>query len=127
MSSDATLEVSALAINVTFPQALCWTDTRRDETFILTTLKRPASSGRALAAKGYGRPVAGGRGTSVAFRVPDRPELMALIADAATRAGCCGARTGIWAEDAHRTRKPPIGWAATAATRTMAARCSRSG
>lgn len=73
MSSDATLEVSALAINVTFPHALCWTDTRRDETFILTTLKRPASSGRALAAKGYGRPVAGGRGTYVRSAYPTHP------------------------------------------------------
>jgi hypothetical protein len=40
-----------------------------------------------LAAKAYGRPVAGGRGAYVGFRVPeDRLELTALIDAAATRA-----------------------------------------
>ena len=87
MSSDGTLEVSALAINVTIPQSLRWTDTRRDKTFLLTTLNvRPLPDGH-LAAKAYGRPVGGCRGTYVSFRVPDRPELTALIAEAATRAG----------------------------------------
>jgi hypothetical protein len=38
MSSDTDVEVSALAINVTIPEALRWTDARRRETFILTTL-----------------------------------------------------------------------------------------
>ena len=47
-----------------------------------------------LAAKAYGRPTAGGRGTYVSFAVPDRPELTALVAAAATRAGA------IWS--AHR-------------------------
>ncbi|MEU1127240.1 hypothetical protein ABZ371_27565 [Streptomyces sp. NPDC005899] len=85
MSSD--LEVSALAINVTVPEALRWTDTRRGETFALTTLNvRLLPDGR-LAAKAYGRPVGGGRGAYVSFPVPDRPELTALIADAAGRAG----------------------------------------
>jgi hypothetical protein len=32
------IEVSALAINVVVPEALRWTDTRRGETFTLTTL-----------------------------------------------------------------------------------------
>ena len=40
-----------------------------------------------LAAKAYGRPTAGGRGTYVSFPVPDRPELTALVASAADRAG----------------------------------------
>jgi hypothetical protein len=63
MSSD--LEVSALAINVTIPQALRWTDTRRGEAFTLTTLNvRLLPDGR-LAVKAYGRPVAGGRGAYV--------------------------------------------------------------
>jgi len=87
MSSDGTLEVSALAINVTVPQALRWTDTRRDEAFVLTTLNVRLLPDGHLAAKAYGRPVGGGRGTYVSFRVPDRPELTALIAEAATRAG----------------------------------------
>lgn len=92
MSSD--LEVSALAINVTVPQALRWTDTRRGEAFTLTTLNiRLLPDGR-LAAKAYGRPVAGGRGAYVSFPVPDDPELAALIADAAGRAAA------LWA--AHR-------------------------
>ncbi|MFQ3561234.1 hypothetical protein QZN11_31210 [Streptomyces gramineus] len=92
MSGD--LNVSALAINVTIPEGLRWTDTRRGEAFTLTTLNvRLLPDGR-LAAKAYGRPVAGGRGAYVSFPVPDRPELAALIAEAATRAGT------LWA--AHR-------------------------
>ncbi|SHI14135.1 hypothetical protein [Streptomyces sp. 3214.6] len=92
MSSD--LEISALAINVTVPQELRWTDTRRGETFTLTTLNvRLLPDGR-LAAKAYGRPVSGGRGAYVSFPVPDKPELAALVAEAAGRAGT------LWA--AHR-------------------------
>ncbi|WP_405904233.1 hypothetical protein OG696_36870 [Streptomyces sp. NBC_00656] len=92
MSSD--LEVTALAINVTVPQALRWTDTRRGEAFTLTTLNvRLLPDGR-LAAKAYGRPAGGGRGAYVSFPVPDDPELAALVADAAGRAGV------LWA--AHR-------------------------
>ncbi|MFJ8996117.1 hypothetical protein ACIRQH_37630 [Streptomyces sp. NPDC102279] len=92
MSGD--LEVSALAINVTIPEALRWTDTRRGEAFTLTTLNvRLLPDGR-LAAKAYGRPVAGGRGAYVSFPVPDRPEFADLIANAASRAGV------LWA--AHR-------------------------
>ncbi|MEU9951847.1 hypothetical protein [Streptomyces sp. NPDC047939] len=92
MISD--LEVTALAINVTVPQALRWTDTRRGEAFTLTTLNvRLLPDGR-LAAKAYGRPVGGGRGAYVSFPVPDDPELAALVADAAGRAGV------LWA--AHR-------------------------
>jgi hypothetical protein len=47
-----------------------------------------------LAAKAYGRPTGGGRGTYVSFPVPTRPELVALVAEAARPAG------GLWA--AHR-------------------------
>ncbi|MGW5867019.1 hypothetical protein ACWFRJ_33155 [Streptomyces sp. NPDC055239] len=92
MSSD--LEVSALAINVTIPQELRWTDTRRGEEFTLSTLNVRLLPDGHLATKAYGRPVAGGRGAYVSFPVPDRPELAALIADAASRAGA------LWA--AHR-------------------------
>src|SRR3954451_6496574 len=94
MSNDLAVEVSALAINVTIPEGLRWTDSRRGEEFTLTTLNvRLLPDGR-LAAKAYGRPTGGGRGTYVSFPVPDRPELAALIARAASRAGT------LWA--AHR-------------------------
>lgn len=87
MSSDADPDVTALAINVTIPEGLRWTDTRRGEEFVLTTLNvRLLPDGR-LAAKAYGRPTGGGRGTYVSFPVPDRPELVALIDRAASRAG----------------------------------------
>jgi hypothetical protein len=94
MSSDAVIDVSALAINVTIPEGLRWTDTRRGEEFTLTTLNvRLLPDGR-LAAKAYGRPTGGGRGTYVSFPVPDRPELVALVDEAGRRAGA------LWA--AHR-------------------------
>ncbi|MFS0693362.1 hypothetical protein [Streptomyces nitrosporeus] len=85
MNSD--LEISALAINVTIPQELRWTDTRRDQTFTLTTLNVRLLPDGSLAAKAYGRPVEGGRGAYVSFPVPDRPELAALVSKAAGRAG----------------------------------------
>jgi hypothetical protein len=56
--------VSALAINVTIPEGLRWTDTRRGEEFTLTTLNvRLLPDGR-LAAKAYGRPAAAAAPTS---------------------------------------------------------------
>jgi hypothetical protein len=86
--------VSALAINVTIPEELRWTDSRRGEEFTLTTLNvRLLPDGR-LAAKAYGRPTGGGRGTYVSFRVPDRPALVALVDKAASHA------SELWA--AHR-------------------------
>ncbi|WP_138732005.1 hypothetical protein [Modestobacter excelsi] len=81
------VEVTALAINVTIPEALRWTDTRRGEEFQLTTLNVRLLPDGHLAAMAYGRPTAGGRGTYVSFRVPDRPELAALVSEAAGRAG----------------------------------------
>jgi hypothetical protein len=87
MNSDPQVEVTALAINVTIPEALRWTDERRGVVFALTTLNvRLLPDGR-LAAKAYGRPVEGGRGTYTSFAVPDRSDLSALIATAADRAG----------------------------------------
>ena len=79
MSSDIAPDVSALAINVTIPEGLRWTGTRRGEEFTLTTLNvRLLPDGR-LAAKAYGR-----------------PELAALIAAAASRAGVLwAARRGL--------------------------------
>jgi hypothetical protein len=94
MSSDVAPDVSALAINVTIPEGLRWTDTRRGEEFTLTTLNiRLLPDGR-LAAKAYGRPTAGGRGTCLLFLVPDHPKRAALAAAAASQAGA------LWA--AHR-------------------------
>ncbi|MET9303011.1 hypothetical protein [Micromonospora aurantiaca] len=94
MSSAASPDVSALAINVTVPEELRWTDTRRGEEFTLTTLNiRLLPDGR-LAAKAYGRPTSGGRGAYVSFRVPDRPELAALVAAAADRAAALWAAHG---------------------------------
>ncbi|MCG5468133.1 hypothetical protein LADH09A_001991 [Micromonospora sp. LAH09] len=93
MSSDVP-EVSALAINVTIPEGLRWTDVRRGEEFLLTTLNvRLLPDGR-LAAKAYGRPTGGGRGTYVSFPLPDRPELAALVDQAASRASVLWAAHG---------------------------------
>ena len=94
MTGGVPVEVSALAINVTIPGELRWTDTRRGQEFELTTLNVRLLRDGHLAAKAYGRPVAGGRGAYVSFPVPDRPELAALVAAAADRAGT------LWA--AHR-------------------------
>jgi len=94
MSSDVTVEVSALAINITIPEVLRWTDIRRGEVFTLTTLNVRLLPDGHLAAKAYGRPIGGGRGAYVSFPVPSKPELAALIAEAASRAGA------MWA--AHR-------------------------
>ena len=94
MSGDEEVVVSALAINVTIPETLRWTDVRRGQTFRLDTLNVRMLPDGHLAAKAYGRPVEGGRGAYVSFTVPDRPELAALIRAAADRAGA------VWA--AHR-------------------------
>lgn len=86
MTSPEVPEVTALAINVAVPEHLQWTDSRRGEEFVLTTLNvRMLPDGR-LAAKAYGRPVAGGRGGYTSFWVPDRPELAGLVAAAAEKA-----------------------------------------
>jgi len=87
-------QVSALAINVTIPEDLRWTDTRRGVAFTLTTLNVRLLPDGHLAAKAYGRPTAGGRGTYVSFPVPKTPEMTTLVTEAAGRAGA------LWA--AHR-------------------------
>lgn len=91
MTGTDDVVVSALAINVTIPEDLQWTDSRRGEEFRLLTLNVRLLPDGTLSAKAYGRPVAGGRGAYVSFRVPDRPELAALVAAAADRA------SGLWA------------------------------
>ncbi len=87
MTDPVQVEVSALAINAIVPEELRWTDSRRGEEFLLTTLNIRLLPDGHLAAKAYGRPLAGGRGAYVSFRVPDRPELAALVEAAAARAG----------------------------------------
>jgi hypothetical protein len=87
MDSGKGVEVTALAINVTIPEELRWTDTRRGETFTLTTLNVRLLADGHLAARAYGRPAGGGRGAYVSFAVPESRELTALITAAASRAG----------------------------------------
>ena len=80
-------EVSALANNVAVPEELQWTDSRRDVEYRLQTLNIRLLQDGSLAAKAYGRPVAGGRGGYTSFRVPESPELAALISRAADESG----------------------------------------
>jgi hypothetical protein len=88
------VQVTALAINVTIPEELRWTDSRRGQEFVLQTLNvRLLPDGR-LAVKAYGRPSGGGRAGYVPFPVPDDPRFAALVEAAAGRAG------DLWA--AHR-------------------------
>jgi len=90
------VDVSALAVNVTIPEHLRWTDTRRGQEFVLMTLNIRLLPDGSLAAKAYGRPVEGGRAGYVAFTVPDRPEVRELVDAAATRAGqLWSAHTGL--------------------------------
>lgn len=96
MSTDTPPQVNAMAINVVVPEELQWRDVRREQEFVLTTITVRLLPDGSLAARAYGRPVEGGRGGYVAFRVPDRPELVALIEAAATEAGRrWGAHTGL--------------------------------
>ncbi|WP_109209905.1 MULTISPECIES: hypothetical protein [Microbacterium] len=93
--SDAP-EVSALAINVVIPTELRWTDVRRGEEFELQSLTVRLLPDRSVAVKAYGRPTAGGRGAYVSFAMPDRPELRALVDEAANRAAALWAtNTGL--------------------------------
>jgi hypothetical protein len=73
MASDITPEVTALAINLNVPAELQWKDTRRGEEFTLTTINVRLLPDGHLAAKAYGRPTNGGKGTYVSFPVPPRP------------------------------------------------------
>jgi hypothetical protein len=89
------IEVSAVTINVAFPEDLRWTDTRRGAEFTLMTLTVRLLPSGELAVKAHGRPTAGGRGTYVSSPVPeDRQDLAALITSATDRAAA------MWA--AHR-------------------------
>lgn len=87
------VEVSALAINISVPQHLQWTDVRRDVEFTLTSITVRMLPDGHLAAKAYGRPTAGGRGGYTSFPVPDSPTLHALIDAGAQQAGRMWANT----------------------------------
>ncbi|WP_029288576.1 hypothetical protein [Cellulomonas sp. HZM] len=92
-------ELSALAVNVVVPEHMRWRDTRRGEEFELQSITVRLLPDGTLAAKAYGRPVAGGRGGYVSFRVPDVPELRDLVTDAASSAARrWAAHTGFGAE-----------------------------
>lgn len=80
------VQLSALAVNVSVPEDLQWTDERRGETFRLTSITVRLLPDGSLASKAYGRPVAGGRGGYVSFAVPWTPELDALVSGAASAA-----------------------------------------
>ena len=94
---------------MTVPESRRWTDTRRGEEFLLSTLNVRMLPDGHLAVKAYGRPVAGGRGAYVSFPVPDDPELAALVAAVAMAPGTSGARTAVCADHAQRRRRPPTG------------------
>ncbi|HET7725498.1 MAG TPA: hypothetical protein VFK68_12715 [Propionibacteriaceae bacterium] len=90
------VSIAALALNVAVPEHLQWTDVRRGEEFRLTSITVRLLADGHLAAKAYGRPVAGGRGGYTSFSVPSSAELTALIDAAATRAATLwGAHAGL--------------------------------
>ncbi|HJA04322.1 MAG: hypothetical protein ACTH0E_10910 [Candidatus Microbacterium stercoravium] len=80
------IEINALAFNVAIPEHLRWRDERRGEEFELQSLTVRLLPDGSLAAKAYGKPVAGGRGAYVSFAVRRSPEIDALISDAADAA-----------------------------------------
>jgi hypothetical protein len=62
MTGDVAPDVSALAINVTIPEGLRWTDSRRGEEFTLTTLNvRLIWAGQPRCGPVRARPRAAGR------------------------------------------------------------------
>lgn len=54
------MDVNALALNVAIPPELRWEDERRGERFELQSITVRLLPDGSLAAKAYGRPVAGG-------------------------------------------------------------------
>ena len=80
------VEVNALAFNVSIPEHLRWREVRRGEEFELQSITVRLLPDGSLAAKAYGRPVAGGRGAYVSFAVRRSAEIDALIAAAADAA-----------------------------------------
>ncbi|WP_417217683.1 hypothetical protein [Arthrobacter sp.] len=81
------VEVKAMALNVVIPEDLRWTDVRRGVEFELQSITVRLLPDGGLAAKAYGKPVDGGRGTYVSFPVRDAPGIRELIDAAARRGG----------------------------------------
>jgi hypothetical protein len=92
------VDVKAMALNVVIPDDLRWTDARRGEEFELQTLTIRLLPDGGLAAKAYGKPVAGGRGTYVSFPVRDSPGIRELIDSAAHRGGELWAQHRGWGD-----------------------------
>ena len=84
---ESAISVAALALNVAIPEQLRWRDERRGTEFELQSITVRLLGDGSLAAKAYGRPVAGGRGGYVSFEVKHSPQIDALIAEAADEAG----------------------------------------
>jgi hypothetical protein len=80
------VSLKALAFNVEIPEHLRWTDVRRGEEFELQSLTVRLLPDGHLAAKAYGKPVAGGRGAYVSFPVRHSDEIDRLMSDAADEA-----------------------------------------
>ena len=88
--------LNALAFNVAIPAHLRWTDERRGEVFELQSITVRLLADGSLAAKAYGKPVAGGRGAYVSFAVRRSAEIDALIEEAAQEAArLWGANSGL--------------------------------
>ena len=93
MADDVTPEVSALAINVTIPEDLRWTDTRRGEAFTLTTLNVRLLPGRTPRREGL-RPADRRRPRylRVVPRCPTDPSWWPWSPRRHGRRPCCGQR-----------------------------------
>ena len=103
MPDDPTIEaptLTALAVNVAIPEHLRWRATRRGVESELQSITVRLLADGSLAAKAYGRPVAGGRGGYVSFTVPADPAIRALVEAAATAAA------GRWADHAGLPASP---------------------
>ncbi|MGO1545961.1 MAG: hypothetical protein ACTHXL_01295, partial [Microbacterium gubbeenense] len=61
------IAINALAFNVAIPEHLRWRDVRRGEEFELQSITVRLLPDGSLAAKAYGKPVAGGRGYHLIF------------------------------------------------------------
>ena len=86
LTSMPDIGLQALAFNVEIPEGLRWTDERRGEVFELQSITVRLLPDGSLAAKAYGRPIAGGRGAYVSFPVRRSDAIDALITDAASEA-----------------------------------------
>jgi hypothetical protein len=97
-NSDVVRDVSVLAINVTIPKGLRWTDVGRGEE---SRLLRSASDSFRMGASRRGPtvgPTGGGRGAYVPFPVPGTPEMTASVTRAGSPAATLWLPTAVSAE-----------------------------